>query len=160
MDSFDLSMNFRIIHTRQSAAKVSSLVEELGVDRVLMVTDPGIQALGLDQPLVKALKEQDIALSLFGQVEPNPTVDNVEQGLAQAQELKPQLLVALGGGSAMDCTKAINILFNRGGGSRIMPTRCPEARPCCPWSPSRPRPAPEAKFRPFCSSPIMKATLK
>ena len=115
MDSFDLSMNFRIIHTRHSAAKVSSLVEELGVDRVLMVTDPGIQAVGLDQPLVKALREQGVALSLFGQVEPNPTIDNVEQGLAQAKEFEPQLLVALGGGSAMDCAKAINILFNRGG---------------------------------------------
>ena len=45
----------------------------------------------------------------------DPTIDNVEQGLAQAQEFEPQLLVALGGGSAMDCAKAINILFNRGG---------------------------------------------
>jgi alcohol dehydrogenase len=96
MGPFDLNMNFRIIHTLQSAATISSLVAELDVNRVFMVTDPGIQALGLDQPIVKTLREQDITLSLFSQVEPNPTVANVEQGLAQARELKPQLLIALG----------------------------------------------------------------
>jgi alcohol dehydrogenase len=115
MGPFDLSMNSRIICTRQSVAAVSSLVAELGADRVLMVTDPGIQAVGLDQPLVKAMREQGAALSLFSQVEPHPTTDNVEHGLAQAREFKPGLLVALGGGSAMDCAKAINILVNRGG---------------------------------------------
>src|SRR5271157_1404942 len=115
MSPFDLSMNFRIVHTRQFANALSALVEELAADRVLMVTDPGIQALGLDQPLVEVLKKQGVALSVFSRVEPNPTTDNVEQGLAQAREFKPGLLVALGGGSAMDCAKAINILVNRGG---------------------------------------------
>ncbi|MGO9568174.1 MAG: iron-containing alcohol dehydrogenase family protein [Desulfomonilaceae bacterium] len=115
MGHFDLSMHFRVIRTRQSAATVSSLVAELGAHRVLMVTDPGIQDIGLDRPLAEALREQGAVLSVFSRVEPNPTTDNVEQGLAQAREFKPRLLVALGGGSAMDCAKAINILLNRGG---------------------------------------------
>jgi alcohol dehydrogenase len=65
--------------------------------------------------LVESLKKQAVALSLFNDVEPNPTTDNVGQGLAQAREFRPSLLVALGGGSAMDCAKAINILLHRGG---------------------------------------------
>lgn len=115
MNQFDLRMNFRIIHTLQSADTIASLVAETGVKRVFMVTDPGIQALGLDKPLVEALERKRVAFSLFSNVDPNPTLDNVEQGLAQAGDFRPQLLVALGGGSAMDCTKAINLLINRGG---------------------------------------------
>ncbi|MEN6440336.1 MAG: iron-containing alcohol dehydrogenase [Syntrophobacter sp.] len=115
MGAFDLNMKFRIIHTLQSEAAVRSLATGMWVNRVFMVTDPGIQAVGLDQPIVDALKGSGIALSLFSEVEPNPTVNNVERGLAQAREFKPELLVALGGGSSLDCAKAINILYNRGG---------------------------------------------
>lgn len=115
MDTFDLKMNFRIIHTRDSAAAISSLVTELGVKRVFMVIDPGIQSLGLDQPIVDSLKKQGIAFSLFSHVDPNPTVANVDEGLQQAKDFKPELLVAIGGGSAMDCGKGINILLHRGG---------------------------------------------
>lgn len=115
MGSFDVRMDYRVVFTLQSEAAVSSLVAELGAERVLMVTDPGIQAAGLDRSLVEALEEQGVDLSVFSGVEPNPTTDNVDQGLAQAQEFKPQLLLALGGGSAMDCAKGVNVLLNRGG---------------------------------------------
>lgn len=115
MGPFDVRMDFRVIFSLQSPVVVSSLATEFAAHRVLLVTDPGIQAAGLDQPLVEALREQGVALSLFSRVEPNPTTDNVVQGLAQAMEFGPSLLVALGGGSAMDCAKAVNILLNRGG---------------------------------------------
>lgn len=115
MNPFDLNINCRIIHTQQSSATVSALVTELGANRVFMVTDPGIQALGLHCPLMEEIRRRGAALSLFSQVEPNPTTSNVEHGFAQAREFKPRLVVALGGGSAMDCAKAINILLARGG---------------------------------------------
>jgi alcohol dehydrogenase len=112
---FDLGMKFRIIYSRQSADAVSLVAGELGADRVFMVTDPGIQGIGLDKPFVESLRKTGASVSLFNGVDPNPTTDNVEQGLAQAREFEPDLLVALGGGSAMDCAKGINILLHRGG---------------------------------------------
>jgi len=115
MGVFDLNMKFRIINTLQSDTAVCSLAVEMGVRRVFMVVDPGIQVLGLDRPMVEALEKSGVALSLFSRVEPNPTLRNVEEGLAQAREFKPELLVAIGGGSSLDCAKAINILYNRGG---------------------------------------------
>ena len=115
MGPFDLKINFRIIYSQESSTAVSSLVTELGAERVFLVVDPGIKAVGLDRSLIKALEGEGRALSLFNRVDPNPTTDNVEQGLAQAREFKPQIIVALGGGSAMDCAKGINILLNRGG---------------------------------------------
>ena len=115
MRPFDLGMNYRIIYSEQSAAVVSKLAAELVANRVLMVTDPGIQAIGLDRSILESLKKQGVSVSLFTRVEPNPTTENVDHGLAQAREFRPSVLVALGGGSAMDCAKAINIRLHRKG---------------------------------------------
>ena len=108
-------MNYRIIYSEQSAAVVSKLAAELVANRVLMVTDPGIQAIGLDRPILESLRKQGASVSLFNGVEPNPTTENVDHGLVQAREFRPSLLVALGGGSAIDCAKAINIRLHREG---------------------------------------------
>ena len=115
MHPFDLAMNYRIIYSEQSAAVVSNLAAELVANRVLMVTDPGIQAIGLDRSILESLEKQGVSVSLFNGVEPNPTTENVDHGLAQAREFRPSLLVALGGGSAIDCAKAINIRLHREG---------------------------------------------
>ncbi|MGO9119969.1 MAG: iron-containing alcohol dehydrogenase family protein [Desulfomonilaceae bacterium] len=115
MHPFDLGMNYRIIYGEQSAVVVSNLAAELVANRVLLVTDPGIQAIGLDRPILESLRKQGASVLLFNGVEPNPTTENVDHGLAQAREFRPSLLVALGGGSAMDCAKAINIRLHREG---------------------------------------------
>src|SRR5690606_5532970 len=59
-----------------------------------------------------------IDVVVFDDVQENPTTRNVEHGVAAARRHEPELLVGLGGGSAMDCAKGINFVYTNGGSMR------------------------------------------
>lgn len=90
-----------------SAGRVPELLDRAGVDRVLVVTGPHIRASGLADGMFSALDEAGVAYTVFSQVEANPTDRTVEAGLRQYLETGSRGLVAFGGGSPMDCAKAI-----------------------------------------------------
>lgn len=105
----------RIEFGAKKILELGSLARELGVTRVLVVSDPGVIAAGHTGQGVMALMSAGLEVQLFDGVEENPTTDHVEAGLAVAKEFQPELLVGLGGGSSMDCTKGINFLYSCGG---------------------------------------------
>jgi len=115
MDTFDLQMNFRVVLKNQAQESTAELLGQMGAQRVLLVTDAGIQGAGLDRAYHQALTAKGIETAVFNEVEPNPTTANVEAGLAVAREFGPQAFLGIGGGSVLDCAKGINILLNRGG---------------------------------------------
>ena len=115
MNAFDLQMNFRVVFKDQAQEVTADILRQLGAQKVLLVTDAGIQGAALDQPYQQALEAKGISVAVFNQVEPNPTTANVEAGLARAREFGPQAFLGIGGGSVLDCAKGINILLNRGG---------------------------------------------
>jgi alcohol dehydrogenase class IV len=82
-----------------------SHLASLGAKRLLLVTDPYFQKNGTAQRIAQATKAQ--AVEIFDQVAPDPTVELAAAGTARVREFKPDLIVALGGGSAMDCAKAM-----------------------------------------------------
>ena len=96
-------------------ATLGELTRELGVRRVLVVSDPGVIAAGHTGRGIDSLEQADLETRLFDGVEENPTTAHVEAGLAVAREFQPELIVGLGGGSSMDCAKGINFLYSCGG---------------------------------------------
>ncbi len=80
-------------------ATLGELTRELGVRRVLVVSDPGVIAAGHTGRGIDSLKQADLETRLFDGVEENPTTEHVEAGLAVAREFRPELIVGLGGGS-------------------------------------------------------------
>lgn len=74
---------------------------------VLIVTDRGILNSGLVTPLETVLTENEVAYTIFSETQPNPTVENVEAALAQYHRNNCDCLIAIGGGSSMDCAKAV-----------------------------------------------------
>ncbi|MDQ0862362.1 iron-containing alcohol dehydrogenase [Bacillus sp. V2I10] len=84
-------------------------VKNLGVSKVLLVTDPGVKKVGLIEPVVKSLKEAQIEVVIFDQVEPNPSIHVVEKGTSIYKSTSCNGLVAVGGGSSMDTAKAIGV---------------------------------------------------
>lgn len=78
-----------------------------GVRRVLLVTTAGTVRRGTCAPLVGALERQGIAVTVFDRVVPDPTVACVEQGCAAAAASGCDGVIALGGGSVIDCAKLI-----------------------------------------------------
>lgn len=74
---------------------------------VLIVTDAGIVKNGLTASLEEVLKKNNIAYAVYDKTQPNPTVDNVEDALALYHKNNCNTLITIGGGSAMDCAKAV-----------------------------------------------------
>lgn len=90
-------------------------LRRMGVNRALVITDPFLYQSGAAAKVGRVLSEAGVAYAVFYQVQPNPTVQVVEDCAAAIGALSAQLLVALGGGSAIDTAKAAGILAANGG---------------------------------------------
>lgn len=93
----------------------ANYVNTFGADRVLLVSDPGVVEAGWVQELEDTLHEADIEVVRFTGVSPNPRTDEVMAGAALYRETGCKAIVAIGGGSPMDCAKGIGIVVVHGG---------------------------------------------
>ncbi len=82
-----------------------SVLEKFGAKRLMLVTDPYFMKNGTAQRIAEASKAEKV--EYFDRVQPDPTVALAAEGTAKLRAFAPDLLVALGGGSAMDCAKAM-----------------------------------------------------
>ena len=105
----------RLIFGAGSLQGLGRAAKELGATRVLLVTDPGVSAAGHARSAASSLASESIACVVFDQVEENPTTRHVEAGASVARAQRVDLIVGLGGGSAMDCARGINFLVTNGG---------------------------------------------
>ena len=87
--------------------QLPDFIRKVGAQRVLVVTDKKLVDMGLTRPMFEALEQAGIFYVVHSDVKPNPTSDDVEAGFQLYREHKCQFLVAFGGGSPMDCAKAI-----------------------------------------------------
>ncbi len=74
---------------------------------VLIITDSGLTALGITKRLEKALKNAQIPYILYDKTVANPTTDNVQEALTLYQEHACNAIIGFGGGSSIDCAKAV-----------------------------------------------------
>lgn len=95
-------------------AELASIVTRFEVLRVLVVTDTGLQTAGHVDRAVAALGA-GFETWVFDGVEENPSSAHVSSGTALAREHGIELIVAIGGGSALDCAKGINLVLTNGG---------------------------------------------
>ena len=99
----------------RSAAEVPAELRSRGVERVLLVTDGGLYALGKTEPLERCLAEAGITCAVYHDTVANPTVHNVEEARALYLDHDCQALIGFGGGSAIDCAKAVGARIARPG---------------------------------------------
>ena len=86
---------------------IPGVLRERGIDRVLIVTDPSICRLGLLNNLTAALEREGVSYEMFDGAVGDPTIEMVETARSVYAEKHCQGMVAFGGGSAMDCAKAV-----------------------------------------------------
>ncbi|MGF0537245.1 iron-containing alcohol dehydrogenase [Agrobacterium sp. ES01] len=91
-------------------AELPAIVRELGASRPLVVTDNGLKDLYPVQRALEVLRASGLDAGLFHNVKPNPTGTNVEDGVDALRAGNHDLVVALGGGSALDAAKAIALM--------------------------------------------------
>jgi alcohol dehydrogenase len=112
---FDFHPLTRVVFGPGSLSRLGDLTRELGGQRVLLVTDPGLEAAGHPTRAMDSLRQAGREVFVFDGVEENPTTRHVAAGLAFARASRIDFLVAVGGGSSMDCAKGINFLLSNGG---------------------------------------------
>ena len=88
-----------------AGAGAVSRLDSFRAKRLLLVTDPYFQKNGTAQVVARAAKAE--VFEIFDQVAPDPDLELAALGAARVKEFQPDLIVALGGGSAMDCAKAM-----------------------------------------------------
>ncbi|AEH33142.1 MULTISPECIES: iron-containing alcohol dehydrogenase [Vibrio] len=92
---------------KESLKQLCYSVSLMGIERVLVVTDQGIEKLGYVKKLTFEFERVGVSCVVFNHVLPDPTYDQVEAGLHQYRLEKCQGVVAIGGGSSIDCAKVI-----------------------------------------------------
>ncbi|MBC8509978.1 MAG: iron-containing alcohol dehydrogenase [Chloroflexi bacterium] len=112
---FNFHLKTKIVFGQSANIALSAELKTLGADHILLVSDPGLEKLGLVDDLTAAVKAENIRVTLFTRVTSNPTTDEVAEGLALARGEKINALVALGGGSPIDVAKGIAMLLSNGG---------------------------------------------
>jgi len=90
-----------------SIYSLPELVKNQGVKKVLLVTDNGLMKLGLPNSLIETMKKEELSYEVFSDINPNPTDEDVEKGFKIFKENGCDGIIAFGGGSPMDCAKAI-----------------------------------------------------
>ena len=98
-----------------NCGELSTVFQKENIRRVLIVTDAGIVRSGIAAQLEAVLDADDISYAVYDQTRPNPTVVNVEQALSLYRRYRCQALIAIGGGSSMDCAKAVGARLARPG---------------------------------------------
>ena len=87
--------------------ELPSLIKKQGLSKVLVVTSKELIDLGLLNGLFAQMKTDALEYVIYDGTIPNPTIDNIEEGLALYKENNCQGIIAFGGGSPMDCAKGI-----------------------------------------------------
>ena len=91
----------------ESCEKLNEVFKKENIKSVLVVTDKGIVSNGLVTPIEDVLTKSDVKYIVYDKTQPNPTVNNVEEALLLYHRNNCDCLIAIGGGSSMDCAKAI-----------------------------------------------------
>ena len=93
--------------------ELPDLLDKIGAKHPLIVTDSVLRSLGITQKLETALCKANITFSIYDKTEQNPTTQMVEEALTVYHNSKCDCLIAFGGGSPMDCAKAVGARLSR-----------------------------------------------
>jgi alcohol dehydrogenase len=115
---FEFRLRTQIVFGEGALSRLGELARELSFTRTLIVADPGIAAAGHVERTAAILEAVGIVSFRFHEFAANPDTRMVEAGRAAAAGHRIDSIVAIGGGSSLDCAKGINFLLTNGGSMR------------------------------------------
>lgn len=96
------------------AGAISAIADEAknrGFKKALVCSDPDLIKFGVTKKVTDVLDGAGLAYTLYSEIKPNPTIENVQSGVAAFKAAEADYLIAIGGGSSMDTAKAIGIII-------------------------------------------------
>ena len=113
--SFDAQLHLRLVFGNGTLDRLGELAREHGAGKVLLVTDPGIRAVGHVDRAQASLAAAELPVVIYDQAKENPTTECVAECVEMARRKGIDFIVGLGGGSSMDTAKGCNFLLTNGG---------------------------------------------
>lgn len=115
---FTFDLPTRIVFGYNATDQLPELINELGFKHPIVVTDKGVRKAGLIDNFLTCMKNAGITHDIFDDIEPNPKDYDVDHGATKIHECKCDSIIAIGGGSPMDCAKAMAAVATLGGRTR------------------------------------------
>ena len=106
-----ISLNGTSYHGVGAIAEIVNEIRNNGFKKVFVATDPDLIKFGVTGKVTVLLDEAKIPYEIYSDIKPNPTIENVKNGVVAFKASGADCIVAIGGGSSMDTSKAIGIII-------------------------------------------------
>ncbi len=119
------------------AGAISAIADEAknrGFNKALLCSDPDLIKFGVTKKVTDILDNAGLVYDIFSEIKPNPTIENVQAGVAAFKASGADYIIAIGGGSSMDTAKAVGIIINNPefADVRSLEGVAPTTKPCVP----------------------------
>lgn len=119
------------------AGAIQAIVTEAtgrGFNKAFVCSDPDLVKFGVTAKVTDLLEAAGLAYQLYSDIKPNPTIENVQNGVAAFKAAEADYIIAIGGGSSMDTAKAVGIIINNPeyADVRSLEGVAPTKKPCVP----------------------------
>ena len=129
-----IMLNQASYHGAGAVAEVANEIRAHGFEKAFVASDPDLVKFGVTAKVTDILDREGIAYEIYSDIKPNPTIENVQNGVAAFKASGADCIVAIGGGSSMDTSKAIGIIVANPefADVRSLEGTAPTKNPCTP----------------------------
>ena len=131
---YKFMLNETSYHGAGAIAAIPQEIQNRGFQKAFVASDPDLIRFGVTAKVTDLLEQAGIAYTVYSDIKPNPTIENVQNGVAAFQAAGADCIVAIGGGSSMDTAKAIGIIITNPefADVRSLEGVAPTKHPCVP----------------------------
>ena len=104
-------LNETSYHGKGAIQEIATEVKGRGFEKAFVCSDPDLLKFGVTKKVTDVLENAGIPYEIYSQIKPNPTIENVQTGVAAFKASGADCIIAIGGGSSMDTAKAIGIII-------------------------------------------------
>ena len=99
-------------HGHGAIKEIPGLIKARGFKKAFVASDPDLVKFGVTANVTNLLEENGIEYTLYSDIKPNPTIENIQHGVEAFKESGADMMITIGGGSSMDTGKGIGIIIN------------------------------------------------
>lgn len=105
-------LNETSYHGAGAIQEIAAEAKGRGFQKAFICSDPDLVKFGVTQKVIDVLDQAGLSYELYSDIKPNPTIENVQTGVAAFKKAGTDYIIAIGGGSSMDTAKAVGIIIN------------------------------------------------